>query len=75
MYRKIGKASYDTTTASIVKKNTFSYYGDPKGYEETLYITPKGHYFLYVNGGTESPYTKEVIKPYSKIRAKAFLDA
>ncbi len=73
MIRKIGKVTYDTNASSIVKKNTFSYFGDPNGYEETLYVTEKGNYFLYTNGGNSSPYVKEKIKPLSKENAKKYM--
>ncbi len=64
---------YDTTTASVVKKVTEGYYGDPAGYEKTLYQTPEGYYFLYTNGGEASPYTVEKIERLSKARAEEFL--
>lgn len=47
--------------------------GDPAGYEETLYQTPGGLYFLYVNGGAESPYPAENIKSVSKVKAEEWL--
>ena len=71
---KIGKVFYDTETSTIVKKNTFSYYGDPAGYEETVYVTDRGNYYLYTNGGLTSPYKKEKIKPLSKANAKIQLE-
>ena len=51
MKKIICKREYDTETATLIEKRTFGTYGDPAGYEETLYRTPKGYYFLYVNGG------------------------
>ena len=70
MQKIICKKLYDTETASIVKKNTVGNFGDPCGYEETLYVTPEGFYFLYTNGGSESKYTEEKItlkyKPYAQ---------
>ena len=66
---------YDTTTASVIKKVTEGFYGDPAGYEETLYCTPEGFYFLYTNGGESSPYKTEKIERYSKVRAKAFVES
>lgn len=73
MLRKIGKVTYDTENSSIVNKVTFSYYGDPKGYEETLYVDKKGHYFLYTYGGAESKYVKEKITPLRKERAQNYM--
>ena len=66
---------YDTTTASVVKKVTQGVYGDPSGYEETLYQTPEGNYFLYTNGGEASPYPVEKIERLSKKRADAFVES
>lgn len=73
MKKIICKKVYDTETAELVKKQTFGYFGDPAGYEETLYKTPEGYYFLYVNGGAESKYTKEDIKRVSAEKAKEML--
>lgn len=70
MQRIVKNQVLDTATAKIVKKVTSGIFGDPKGYEETLYITDKGTYFLYTNGGAESKYTEEKItlkyKPYAQ---------
>ena len=73
MYKIICNKVYDTTTATVVKKVTEGFYGDPAGYEETLYVTPEGFYFLYTNGGEKSPYKKEKIERYSKKRADDFV--
>ena len=54
---------------------TEGFYGDPAGYEETLYLTPDGYYFLYTNGGESSPYKKEKIERYSKKRAEEFVES
>ena len=73
MQKTICKKVYDTASATVVKKNTFGFYGDPKGYEETLYVTPDGFYFLYTNGGAESKYAKEDIKRMSRANAESFI--
>ncbi len=73
MQKIICKKVYDTETATVVKKNTFGVYGDPTGYEETLFQTPEGLYFLYVNGGSASKYTKEDITRVSKENAKKMM--
>ena len=73
MRKIICKKVYDTATATVVKKVTSGFYGDPAGYEETLYITPDGAYFLYTNGGSESKYTSESIVRKSKAAAEAWL--
>ena len=64
---------YNTTTSEIVKKVTEGVFGDPKGYEETLYVTSEGFYFLYTNGGSESKYTEEKITRMSKKNAEIWL--
>lgn len=69
MKKIICKVEYDTETATIVEKRTFGYFGDPAGYEETLYQTPNGKFFLYVNGGAESIYPEENIKRLSADKA------
>ena len=74
MKKIICKKEYDTETAEIVKKSTYSYFGDPAGYEETLYQTPDGHYFLYVCGGEASPYPAENIKRIAKNKVNDWLD-
>ncbi len=65
--------TYDTETATVVKKVTHGTFGDPAGYETTLYATPEGDYFLYTNGGAESPYAKEAITSLSKAKAQEWL--
>ena len=69
MKKVICKVEYDTDTAALIAKRTDGYFGDPKGYEECLYVTESGKYFLYVNGGEESIYTKEDIKRISAEKA------
>ena len=65
MKKIICKVEYDTENATVVEKKTVGEFGDPKGYEETLYVKADGKYFLYVNGGAESIYTEENIKRMS----------
>ena len=64
---------YNTDTASVVKKVTSGVWGDPAGFETTLYVTEEGNYFLYTNGGAESPYKKEAITAFTKAKADAWL--
>ena len=73
MKKIICKKEYDTDTSVIVKKNTYGEFGDAEGYEETLYKTEGGNYFLYVNGGAESKYPKEDIKRMSAKAAEEWL--
>ncbi len=73
MKKIICKKEYDTDLSVVVKKYTEGCLGDPAGYEETLYVTDGGNYFLYTNGGENSPYTKEDIKRMSKKVAEEWL--
>ncbi len=73
MKKTICRVDYDTETATLVKKITFGAFGDADGYEESLYVTEKGNYFLYVNGGAESIYPTEDIKRLGKSKAEQWL--
>lgn len=73
MKKIICKREYDTETATLIKKVTVGAFGDPAGYEESLYQNEKGLYFLYVNGGETSPYKTENIKSISKVKAEEWL--
>ena len=73
MKKIICKKEYDTEKSEIVKKCTFGYFGSPDGYEETLYVTESGNYFLYTNGGESSPYKKEDIKRLSRAAAEEWI--
>ena len=68
------KHIYDTTKADALGNKAFSVYGDPAGYEETLYKTKGGLYFLWGLGGADSPYSSgEDIHPVTEKQAKAWL--
>ena len=75
MQKVICKKVYDTEASTLVKKVTYSYYGDPAGYEESLYQTESGHFFLYTNGGADSKYAVENITRMSADKADAWLKA
>ena len=62
MKKIICKKEYDTENAELLKKHTEGVFGEPEGYEESLYQISTGTYFLYVNGGENSPYPKEDIR-------------
>ena len=64
---------YDTELATVVKKVTVGELGDPAGYEETLYQTEGGLFFLYVAGGETSPYPTEDIRRMSKANAQKWV--
>ncbi len=67
--------TYDTDKATVVKKVTSGAYGDPAGYELTLYVTAEGDYFLYSFGGAESAYATEKITTMTKAKAEAWIKA
>ena len=68
------KHIYDTSKSEALGHRAFSYYGDPAGYEETLYQTKGGLYFLCGIGGADSPYgSGEDINPISEKEAKKWL--
>ena len=74
MKKIICKKEYDTETATLIQKYTYSYYGDPAGYEEILFQTPGGLYFLYVRGGEASPYPGEDILRLAKTKVNAWIE-
>lgn len=73
MKKVICKVEYDTENATLIAKRVSGAWGDPAGYEESLYQTEGGKYFLYTGGGAESIYPEENIKRLSKDKADAWL--
>ena len=69
MKKTICNVVYDTEASELIQKKVFGEFGDPRGYEETLYKTEGGKLFLYANGGSESPYTEASIKRMSPAKA------
>ena len=73
MKKVICKVEYDTEAATLVKKYTSGAFGDAAGYEESLYVTDKGNYFIYVNGGVDSIYPTEDIKRIAKNKVEQWM--
>ena len=73
MKKIICKVEYDTENAVFIDKKIFGTLGDSEGYEECLFKTLDGKYFIYVNGGAESQYKKEDIKRISLDKAELWL--
>jgi len=73
MTKIICKKEYNTETATVIKKVTYGCYGDPNGYEEILFQTPDGLYFVYVRGGESSPYPVEDITRLAKNKVDAWI--
>ena len=74
MKKVICKVEYDTETSELVAKKTVGSFGDPAGYEESLYKTEGGKFFLYTFGGPESQYAVEGIKRMSAANADKWLE-
>ena len=74
MTKVICKKEYNTETATVIKKVTYGYFGDPSGYEEILFQTPDGLYFVYVRGGESSPYPTEDITRLAKTKVDAWIE-
>ena len=74
MKKIICKRMYDTETAEKIRHYTCGVYGDPAGFEERLYQTPEGLYFLYVRGGATSPYPVEDILRLAKKNVNKWIE-
>ncbi len=74
MKKTICKKEYDTDSSAMVGQMCVGFFGDSKGYEERLYRTGDGYYFLYGVGGTDSPYPTESIKRISRDAAEAWIN-
>ena len=75
MQKIICKKEYDTETATLIHKFTSGTFGDPAGYEEILFQTPGGLYFVYTNGGEASPYPHEDIQRLAKTKVNAWIES
>ena len=73
MKKTICKREYDTDTAELIRKFTQGEFGDPAGFEEILYRTPEGLYFLYVRGGGASCYPEEDILRLAKNKVSQWI--
>ena len=73
MRKEIDGVLYDTTVSTIDKKFTYGVPGDPCGYEETLYISNDGRYFVYTYGGASSKYVSENIIPLAREDVKNWI--
>lgn len=70
MKKIICKVEYDTDNSQLIAKHTSGELGDSAGYEESLYVTENGKYFLYTNGGADSIYPEENIVRMSAVKAE-----
>ena len=74
MKKIIAGVEYNTEKAELVGKYTEGAVGDSDGFEECLFKTENGKYFLYVNGGIDSKYPSENIKRISADKAGEWLE-
>ena len=74
MKKIICKVEYDTEASELIEKRTSGEFGDPAGYEESLYKTEGGKFFIYGVGGEKSVYAKETIKRMSAEKANEWLE-
>ena len=65
MKKVINRKTYNTETSKLIDKKTYGYFGDPAGYEESLYETRTGNFFLCGIGGIDSKYAEETVVPLS----------
>lgn len=72
MKKLINKKTYNTETAEELGRKVSGEFGDPAGYEEVLYKTAKGEFFLYGVGGETSKYAEETIVPLTDEEASEF---
>mgnify|MGYP003378871881 FL=1 len=69
MKKIVNKRTYNTNTATKIGTYCEGQFGDPAGYEESLYKTKKGQYFLHGIGGAED------LVPIAKEEANAWYSA
>ena len=69
MKSKIGYKTYDTDNAACIGSKYIGEYGQPDGFEEKLFVTEAGRYFIYGSGGVDSPYGEPSILLLSKTQA------
>ena len=62
MQQKIGRKIYDTEKATNIGSKIVGEFGQPDGFEEKLYVTEDGKFFLYGAGGGNSPYSDPSIQ-------------
>ncbi len=74
MKKIICKKEYDSETATLIHKFTSGNYGDPAGYEEILFQTEGGLYFVYTRGGEASPYPTEDIQRLAKTKVNEWIE-
>lgn len=65
--------SFDTDTARAINHRSSGDFGDPAGFEETLYRTRSGMFFVFGIGGDASPWPAGGdIRPVSEKEAQCW---
>jgi hypothetical protein len=60
MKKTIAGKTYNTDTASQIANHAYGYASDFAHWDETLYQTKKGNYFLYGYGGPMTSYSTDL---------------
>jgi hypothetical protein len=58
MKRVIAGKTYNTATATEIASDSFGHGGDFRRWEETLYKSPRGRYFVAGSGGAMTRYAR-----------------
>ncbi|MCL2605634.1 MAG: hypothetical protein FWD90_14295 [Defluviitaleaceae bacterium] len=66
----IKEKEYSTYNAICLGYRHIGEYGHVDGYEEQLYLSDDGQYFIYGVGGPDSPYTEPEIILITEEKAK-----
>ena len=70
MRKVINRKVYDTDKSTQLGYKYMGKFGQPDGYEEQLFVTKSGCYFIYGVGGSESLYGDPGINPLTDKQLK-----
>ena len=73
MLKIIDGRRYDTNTARLIQKKSNQHADSDARWEETLYRSKTGLWFLYCTGGEKTIYAKPSISPISEDAAVTWL--
>ena len=71
---RISKTQYSLKESEKIGGYIHGEYGDPRGFEETLYQSKNGEYFIVGKGGMESRYKGENIISISNEDANQWIN-
>lgn len=69
MKKKIDKKIYDTEKDTHIGFRYAREFGTPDGFEEQLFVTKDGQYYIYGSGGENSLYTTPAIALITDVEA------